>query len=103
MEIVPVDEIGRTIEQRGAANASNARSDQLIPVIPLAPDAVIAKLYDIDIWWPGGNNGVASVFLPGDEIIAAGGETGKLAAMRIPAIDERGRSLVIDKAAGPAA
>ena len=106
-QVLPVAEIGRAVEEDGAADVDDAGGEQHVPRISLAPDKRIAKIvrrprHGRDL----AEDGVAGELLPGEQVIAAGGQALRLHVVALAAhagVDDCRHAAVVNHAAGKAA
>src|SRR6266508_3520842 len=99
MEVFPVAQIRRAIEQHRTASVDDAGADQHQPFAVLAPDAVITILDQVESGWRHGDHRVAGILRPADQSIGAGSQARALRAAAVPAVDQRGYAAVVYRAA----
>src|SRR5713226_7495807 len=103
VHIVPLPKVGRTVERGRATDTGNACAYQLVPGLCLPPDTVVAIRYQLQVGRRLGDNWVARILLPRDQVIAAGRETCALVLSRSASVDDGRRSIVVDRRTRPAA
>ncbi len=104
MDVAPMEQILRLIEQDHPALIHDPRADDHIPPIVATPDEGIAKIptrVRTDRGWRPLDDGIQRVLLPRQQIVIAGRQADDLGIHA--GIDQRGRAVVIDSTARPAA
>src|ERR1700730_12146546 len=94
MHIVPLPTVGRTVEQGRAPDPGNACAHQLVPGVCLPPDTVVAIRDQLQVGRRLGDDWVARIFLPCDQVIAAGRETRALVLSGSASVDDGRRTIV---------
>src|SRR5437588_358964 len=103
MHIIPLSKVRRTVEQGRTTDTGNTCTHQLVPGVCLPPDTVVAIRYQLQVGRRLGDDWVARILLPGDQVIAAGRETCALVLSRSASVDDGRRSIVVDRRTRPAA
>ena len=97
-EVLPLHQVRRPIEGQGAADASHAAADHLVPAIVFPPHAVITPARHLQPLRRRRDDRIGGVLRPRDQVVGAGGDASLL--RHHTGVDDGRHSVVIHRAAG---
>src|SRR5437867_2428928 len=103
MQILPMPQVGRAIQQGRSTDVADTGAHQLVPGIVLAPYGVVAVLDQVQSGRRLGNDGIVRVLVPRQQTVRTRCDARALFTTDGATVDDGRRAMVVDRDSGPAA